>query len=88
MEKFTHSQQDMDVKLTSAIAEVKQEVASAQRVQEKTAQELTLKIAGLSYQFRKKGNEMQFKFNMEVVELIASVKKELERMAPLDPGDS
>ena len=56
-------------------------------VQERTAQELSRKISGPAYQFRKKGNEMQFKFNQEVEESIASAKKELENMAPSDTGE-
>jgi len=87
MEKLSQSQQDMDAKLTSAMSEFKREVASVQLAQERTAQELSRKIAGPSYQFRKKGNEMQFKFNVEVEESIASAKKELEKMAPSDPGE-
>ena len=67
MEKLSQSQQDMDAKLTSAMSEFKREVASVQLAQaERTTQELSRKIAGPSYQFRKKGNEMQFKFNVEV----------------------
>ena len=77
----------MDAKLTSAIAEVKREVTSAQLAQERTAHKLSRKISGPAYQFRKKGNEMQFKFNQEVEESIASAKKELEKMALSDTGE-
>ena len=87
MQKLSQNQQEMDAKLTSAIAEVKREVTSAQLAQERTAQELSRKISGPAYQFRKKGNEMQFKFNQEVEESIASAKKELEKMAPSDTGE-
>ena len=61
-------QQDMDAKLATAITEVKREVESAQLAQERTAQELTQKISGPSYHFQKKGNEMQFIFDVEVGE--------------------
>jgi len=47
MEKCSQSQQDMDTKLTTAIAEVKQEVASAQLAHEKTAQELSRRLQAL-----------------------------------------
>ena len=87
MEKLSQNQQEMDAKLTSAIAKVKQEVTSTQLVQERTAQKLLRKISGPSYQFQKKGNEMQFKFNQEVEESIESTKKELEKMAPSDSGE-
>ena len=87
MEKLSQNQREMDTKLITTIAEVKHEMTSAQLAQERQAQELSRKISGPSYQFRKKGNEMQFKFNLEVEESIVSAKKELERMVPSDPGE-
>ena len=60
MEKLSQNQREMDMKLTSVIAKVKGEVTSTQLAQERTAQEISRKISGPSYQFRKKGNEMQF----------------------------
>ena len=71
----------MEEKLATSIAEVKQEVSSAQ---ERTAQDCSHKLTKLTYQFRKKGNEMQFLFNTGVGESIASAKKQLEKMVLTD----
>jgi len=63
MDELLQTRWDMDKKLTTAIGEVKHEVASAQLAKERTVQELSWKIGGPSYQFRKNGNDMQFNFN-------------------------
>jgi len=56
-------------KLTTSLAEFKQEVNS---MQEKTTKELAQKISKSSYTFQKKGHEHPFKFNSGVQESIAS----------------
>ena len=62
MTELCKTRQDME-KLAASIAEVKQEVISAQ---ERTAQDFSHKLTKSTYQFRKKGNEMQFTFNAGV----------------------
>ena len=44
------------------------------------------RIEKRSYQFRRKGNEEQFKFNASVEEHVKAEKKELEKLAPTDEG--
>ena len=65
-------------KFDKSIAEVKKEVATAQ---EQTAKDLSHKLNRTSYQFRKKGHEMQYTFNLGVEESISSAQRELEKMA-------
>ena len=65
-------------KFDKSITEVKKEVATAQ---EQTAKDLSHKLNRTSYQFRKKGHEMQYTFNLGVEESISSAQRELEKMA-------
>ena len=78
------TRQEMEEKLSASIAEVKQEVTSAQ---ERTAQDLSHKLNKSTYQLRKKGNEVQFSFNAGVEEAIASARKQLDKMAPNDKAE-
>ena len=63
------------------IADLKKDVTAAQ---EKSSQELASKISKSTYQFRRKGNEIQFTFNATVADSISSAKKELERFKPTE----
>jgi len=49
--------------LMTELRDMKWDVAS---VQERAALELSQRLGTTSYQFRKKGNEMQYNFNMGV----------------------
>jgi len=68
----------MHEKFNKSLTEVKQEVATAQ---ERTAKDLSHKLNRTSYQFWKKGHEMQYTFNLGVEESILSAQRELEKMA-------
>jgi len=58
-------------KTNASIAEVKREVATAQ---ERAARDLSRKLNRPSYQFRKKGHEMQHSFNIGIEESISSAQ--------------
>ena len=77
MEEIKKSQREVEGKLTSSIAELKQEVNS---VQEKTLRELVQKITRSNYQFKRKGNEIQYSFNSGVEESISAAKEELKKI--------
>ena len=77
MEEIKKSQREVEGKLTSSIAELKQEVNS---VQEKTLRELAQKITRSNYQFKRKGNEIQYNFNSGVEESISAAKEELKKI--------
>jgi len=68
--------------LMTELRDMKQDVASAQLAQERTALELSRRLGTTSYQSRKKENEMQYNFNMGVEDSIASARRELTRMTP------
>ena len=57
MDEIKKSRTEVEERLISSIADLKMEVNS---VQERTSQELALKINKSSYQFKKKSNEIQF----------------------------
>ena len=59
LEAICDSKRDVQQK----IAELKKDVTV---MQEKSSQELASKISKSTYQFRKKGNEIQFNFNATV----------------------
>ena len=52
--------------LMTELRDMKRDVASVQLAQERMALELSQRLGTTSYQFRKKGNEMQYNFNMGV----------------------
>ena len=68
---------DSKKEVQQEITELKKDITAAQ---EKSSQELASKISKSVYQFRKKGNEIQFNFNATVADSISSAKKELERL--------
>ena len=74
MDAITNSKQEVEGKLT----ELRKEVTLAQQ---RTSQELASKFNKSSYQFRKKGNEVQFHFNDSLGESISAAKKELSQLA-------
>ena len=84
MDKIKKSRTEVEERLTSSIADLKREVNS---VQERTSQELALKINKSGYQFKKKSNEIQFHFNAGIEESICAAKKELTRASPVDPRE-
>ena len=51
-------------------------------MQEKTSSELSQKITRSNYQFKRKGNEIQYTFNSRVEESISAAKKELKKIKP------
>ena len=73
------SKRDVENKLASSLEELKRDVNA---VQEKASQDLASKISKSTYQFRKKGNEVQFSFNSSVEESISAAKQELARLTP------
>ena len=74
MDAITNSKQEVEGKLT----ELRKEVTQAQQ---QTSQELASKFNKSSYQFRKKGNKVQFHLNNTLGESISAVKKELSQLA-------
>ena len=84
MEEIKKSHREVEGKLTSSIAELKQEVHS---VQEKTLRELAQKITRSNYQFKCKGNEIQYNFNSGVEESISAAKEELKKIKPSSDKD-
>ena len=50
-------------------------------------QELASKISKSTYQFRQKGNEIQFNLNSSIEESMASASKELELLKPAKNGE-
>ena len=71
-------------KVDVSIAEVKREVATAQ---ERTAKDLSRKLNRSSYQFRKKGHEMQYSFNIGIEESISLAQRELETVERVVPAE-
>ena len=59
------------------IADLKREV---QTVQERTSTEVAQKIGKSSYQFKRKGNEIQFGFNSGIEESLSSAQRELKKI--------
>ena len=71
LEAIHDSKRDVQQEIT----ELKKDNTAAQ---EKSSQELVSKISKSTYQFRRKGNEIQFNFNATIADSISSVRKELE----------
>jgi len=61
-----HSRREMKCKVSS--------------LQEKTSQDLTRRMASLSYQFKKKRHKHQFIFNAKLKDTLSSAKTELARV--------
>ena len=59
------------------IAHLKREV---QTVQERTSSEVAQKIGKSTYQFKRKGNEVQFGFNSGIEESMSSARRELKKI--------
>ena len=73
------SKLDVENKLASSLEELKRDVNV---VQEKVSQDFTSKVNKFTYQFRIKGNEVQFSFNSSVEESISAAKQELAQLMP------
>ena len=80
MDAIQSSKREMQEELLSKL---QKDVTSGQ---ESASQEVVKKLEKRSYQFRRKGNEEQFKFNASVEEHIEAAKKELGKLAPTDDG--
>ena len=73
----------MQEKLSSKLEKLQKEVTSGQ---DSASKEVVKKIEKRSYQFRRKGNEEQFKFNAVVEEHMGAVMKELGKLTPTNEG--
>ena len=71
LDAINDSKRDVQNKLASSLEELKRDVNA---VQEKASQDLASKINKSTYQFRKKGNEVQFSLNLSVEESISAAK--------------
>ena len=84
-DKFQHlldaidaSKKDLETEFSTKITKLQQEVTAGQ---ESSSKEVVQKIQKRAYQFRRKGNEEQFKFNSAVEEHFDAVK-ELGKLEP------
>ena len=75
MDAISKSRADLEVQ----IHDLKKDVHT---VQEKASHDLAQKISQSSYQFKRKGNEVQFNFNAGVEESISSARRELKKITP------
>ena len=91
IKEIRRSRCEVEDKLTTSIAKLKNEVNSVKRevnaAQEKTSQDLSKKIGNSNYQFKRKGNEHQYNFNCAIEEAVCSVKEELSKVQPADPDE-
>ena len=86
LDAIQDSKRDVDSlekKLLSSIDDLKCDVTD---VQQKALQDLAAKINKSSYQFCRKGNEVQYNFNSTVEDTITSAKQELARVKPTEKG--
>ena len=74
---------NLERKLLSSIDDLKRDVTD---VQQKASHELAAKINKPAYQFRRKGNEIQYAFNSSIDDSITAAKLELARVKPTDKG--
>jgi len=73
------SKQDIRGKISTRISTLQQEVAAGQ---ESSSQEVLKKISQRSYQFQRKGCEVQFRFNCSMEDHLEAAKKELSKLSP------
>lgn len=83
MDAISTSKKEVEWKLTENLEKLRKEVIE---VQEQTSQELASKLNKSSYQFHRKGNEVQFRFNADLEDSLGAAKKELEQLAPNSDG--
>ena len=83
MYAISTSKKEVEGKLTETLEKLRREVTE---VQERTCKELATKLNKSSYQFRRKGNEVQFHFNATLDDSLGSAKKELEQLTPSSDG--
>ena len=79
LDPISASKKDLQAEFTDKLAKLQKEVTAGQ---ESSSQEVVEKIQKRSYQFRRKGNEEQFKFNASVDEHLGAAKKELSKLEP------
>ena len=79
LDAISASKKDLQAEFTDKLAKLQKEVTAGQ---ESSSQEVVEKIQKRSYQFRRKGNEEQFKFNASVDEHLGAAKKELSNHRP------
>ena len=79
LDAISASKKDLQAEFTDKLAKLQKEVTAGQ---ESSSQEVVKKIQKRSYQFRRKGNEEQFKFNASVDEHLGAAKKELSKLEP------
>ena len=77
MDTISKSRSDLEVK----IHDLKKDMHT---VQEKTSHDLMQRISQSNYQFKHKGNEVQFNFNSGVEESISSACRELKKITPTE----
>lgn len=75
MDAISESRSELEVKIQNLRKDV-------HTVQEKASHDLAQRISQSSYQFKRKGNEVQFNFNTGVQESISSARRELEKITP------
>ena len=66
--------------LQGQLTDLKSEVQS---VQEKMSHKFAQKITKSTYQFKRKGNEVQYSFNSGIEESISSAQRELKKIMPV-----
>ena len=92
MEEIKKSRKEVEGNLSSSISELKKELSSVKQemtsAQEKTSRELAQKISKSSHQFKKKGNEVQYSFNLAIEDSISTAKAELEKIKPSDASEA
>jgi len=92
MEEIKKSRKEVEGNLSSSISELKKELSSVKQkmisAQEKTSRELSQKISKSSHQFKKKGNEVQYSFNLAIEDSISAAKAELEKVKPSDASET
>ena len=75
MDVISKSRSDLEVKIHNQKKDV-------HTVQEKTSHDLAQRINQSNYQFKRKGNEVQFNFNASVEESVSSARRELKKITP------
>ena len=77
--RSTCQRKTLQTEFSTKITKFQQEVTAGQ---ESSSKEVVQKIQRRAYQFRRKGNEEQFKFNSAVEEHFDAAKKELGKLEP------
>ena len=75
MDAISKSRSDLEVKIHN----LKKDVHT---IQEKTSHNLAQRISQSNYQFKRKGNKVQFNLNASVEESVSSTRRELKKITP------